>query len=52
MSTPRFNWEDARYFLAVARAGQIGKAAESLGFLPLPFPVIYPICSRVPNPNC
>ncbi len=31
MSTPRFNWEDARYFLAVARAGQIGKAAESLG---------------------
>lgn len=31
MTAPRFNWEDARYFLAVARAGQIGKAAESLG---------------------
>jgi DNA-binding transcriptional LysR family regulator len=25
-----FNWEDARYFLAVARAGQMGKAAASL----------------------
>ena len=25
------NWEDARYFLTVARAGQLGKAAEQLG---------------------
>jgi DNA-binding transcriptional LysR family regulator len=31
MKSPKFNWEDARFFLAVARAGQIGKAAESLG---------------------
>ncbi len=31
MSTPKFNWEDARYFLAVARLGTIGRAAESLG---------------------
>lgn len=26
-----FQWDDARYFLALARAGQIGKAAEMLG---------------------
>lgn len=26
-----FNWEDARYFLALARSGTIGRAAESLG---------------------
>lgn len=25
------NWEDARYFLTVARAGQLGRAAEQLG---------------------
>ena len=25
-----FNWEDARYFLALARSGQMGKAAASL----------------------
>lgn len=30
MRNSTFNWEDARYFLAVARAGQIGKAASSL----------------------
>lgn len=30
MRNSTFNWEDARYFLAVARAGQIGKAAASL----------------------
>lgn len=30
MRSSTFNWEDARYFLAVARAGQMGKAAESL----------------------
>lgn len=31
MNRHRFNWEDARYFLAVARAGTIGRAAEALG---------------------
>lgn len=35
MEAPRFNWEDARFFLAVARSGQIGKAAESLGVSPI-----------------
>ncbi|NRP37042.1 HTH-type transcriptional regulator CynR [Marinobacterium sp. xm-a-121] len=30
MRSSTFNWEDARYFLAVARAGQMGKAAASL----------------------
>lgn len=25
------NWEDARYFLTIARAGQLGRAAEHLG---------------------
>ncbi len=30
MRSSTFNWEDARYFLAVARAGQMGKAADSL----------------------
>jgi len=27
MQKPKFNWEDARYFLAVARVGTVGKAA-------------------------
>lgn len=31
MNPVKFNWEDARYFLAVARAGQLGRAAERLG---------------------
>ena len=31
MQKPKFNWEDARYFLAVARVGTVGKAAQSLG---------------------
>ena len=30
MSRNRFNWEDARYFLAVARAGTMGRAADAL----------------------
>ena len=30
MRSTSFNWEDARYFLAVARTGQLGKAAEAL----------------------
>ena len=30
MKSKGFNWEDARYFLAVARLGTIGRAAESL----------------------
>lgn len=30
MQPRTFNWEDARYFLALARAGTIGRAAESL----------------------
>lgn len=29
--TPQFQWEDARYFLAVARVGQLKKAAAMLG---------------------
>lgn len=29
------NWEDARYFLAVARAGKINAAAENLGISPI-----------------
>lgn len=35
MTKTRFNWEDARYFLALARAGTIGRAAESLGVAPI-----------------
>lgn len=31
MSRNRFNWEDARYFLAVARSGTMGRAADTLG---------------------
>ncbi|MEC8694614.1 MAG: LysR family transcriptional regulator [Pseudomonadota bacterium] len=31
MKHKRINWEDARYLLAVARAGQLGRAAENLG---------------------
>jgi len=31
MQARSFNWEDARYFLALARSGTIGRAAESLG---------------------
>ena len=31
MKHRQLNWEDARYFLAVARAGQLGRAAELLG---------------------
>lgn len=31
MKSRTFNWEDARYFLALARSGTIGRAAESLG---------------------
>ena len=27
----QINWEDARYLLSIARLGQLGKAAESLG---------------------
>ncbi|HSG04396.1 MAG TPA: LysR family transcriptional regulator [Marinobacterium sp.] len=30
MQSVSFNWEDARYFLAVARSGTLGRAAESL----------------------
>lgn len=30
MQNRTFNWEDARYFLAVARQGTLGRAAESL----------------------
>jgi len=30
MQGKSFNWEDARYFLAVARSGTLGRAAESL----------------------
>ena len=30
MRNSTFNWEDARYFLTVARTGQMGKAAERL----------------------
>ena len=30
MQPRTFNWEDARYFLAVARSGTLGRAAESL----------------------
>lgn len=30
MQPKTFNWEDARYFLAVARSGTLGRAAESL----------------------
>ena len=31
MKHRQLNWEDARYLLAVARAGQLGRAAENLG---------------------
>ena len=31
MKHEQMNWEDARYFLAVARTGQLGRAAELLG---------------------
>jgi len=31
MKHNQLNWEDARYLLAVARAGQLGRAAETLG---------------------
>ena len=31
MKQKQLNWEDARYLLAVARAGQLGRAAETLG---------------------
>ena len=31
MKHRQMNWEDARYFLAVARTGQLGRAAELLG---------------------
>ena len=31
MKHKQLNWEDARYLLAVARAGQLGRAAENLG---------------------
>ena len=31
MKHKQFNWEDARYLLAVARAGRLGRAAETLG---------------------
>ena len=31
MKHKQLNWEDARYLLAVARAGQLGRAAEILG---------------------
>ena len=31
MKHKQINWEDARYLLAVARAGQLGRAAENLG---------------------
>jgi DNA-binding transcriptional LysR family regulator len=30
MSSPNFSWEDARYFLALARHGTLGRAAQSL----------------------
>ncbi|MBU24550.1 MAG: LysR family transcriptional regulator [Gammaproteobacteria bacterium] len=31
MKHRQINWEDARYLLSIARVGQLGKAAESLG---------------------
>jgi DNA-binding transcriptional LysR family regulator len=31
MKNQQINWEDARYLLSIARIGQLGKAAESLG---------------------
>ena len=31
MKNRQINWEDARYLLSIARVGQLGKAAESLG---------------------
>ena len=31
MKHKQLNWEDARYLLAVARAGRLGRAAETLG---------------------
>ena len=31
MKHKQLNWEDARYLLAVARAGRLGRAAEALG---------------------
>ena len=31
MGQKQMNWEDARYLLAVARVGQLGRAAETLG---------------------
>ena len=31
MGQRKMNWEDARYLLAVARVGQLGRAAETLG---------------------
>ena len=31
MKHRQINWEDARYLLSIARLGQLGKAAESLG---------------------
>ena len=31
MEHKQLNWEDARYLLAVARAGRLGRAAETLG---------------------
>jgi len=30
MQSKSFNWEDARYFLALARSGTLGRAAKSL----------------------
>ncbi len=35
MSQNEVNWEEARYFLAVARAGKINLAAENLGISPI-----------------
>lgn len=35
MKKSRFNWEDARYFLAIARLGTLGRAAENLGISPI-----------------
>ena len=35
MANPKINWEDARYFLAVARSGKLNQAAEALGVSPI-----------------
>ncbi len=35
MANPKINWEDARYFLAVARSGKLNLAAEVLGISPI-----------------